>query len=1155
VLASTDYALFGSVFGIENLTLIGAAVRGFGDDGNNVVTGSVLDNELYGLQGSDTIAGNDGNDTLVGGAGDDSLLGGAGNDALFGELLNEVSSDTLDGGAGDDTLDGGAGNDTYIADSAGDFVTERSNGGGIDTVLASTDYALFGSVFGIENLTLIGAAVRGFGDDGNNVVTGSALDNELYGLQGSDTIAGNDGNDTLVGGAGDDSLLGGASNDALFGEFFDEVSNDTLDGGAGDDTLDGGAGNDVYIADSASDFAGERFNGDGIDTVLASTDYALFGSVFGIENLTLTGAAVQGFGDDGNNVVAGNGLGNLLFGNEGNDTLQGNGGGDSLYGGAGDDTYLVTGGEDLFEVEGEGTDTVRALVDYKLAEGAANIENLVLAGSAIVGEGNDFANAIFGNDLSNALYGFAGDDTLDGGLGSDLLAGGAGDDIYVLSAADDDNIAEDADNGTDTVRLLEGFYFLSANVENLLVEGLALGGVGNGLANLLLGSENDNVLAGAGGNDTLDGGGGADEMAGGAGDDTYIVDSRWDRTFEVEGEGTDTIVSSVDVYLLDAGIENLTLRDLAFDGYGNELNNKIAASENGSRLFGLDGNDTLIGVVYDTLDGGAGADLMIGGVAGAVFYVDNAGDAVVADSDGGWETVYSTIDYKLTAEIEELYLLDSASQGVGNDLNNLIVASNLACALSGLAGNDTLVSGSGDDTLIGGAGIDSMAGGAGDDAYEVDDPLDEVVEAADEGTDTVRSSVSLALGANLENLTLLGTADIDGTGNALSNLLVGNGGDNRLDGGLGADTLIGGAGDDDYVVETPLDVVVEFAGEGDDSVFSLNSYVLGDNLENLTLTGNGNVAATGNALNNRLTGNIGNNLLDGGAGADSLAGGLGDDTYVIDSKLDVLTEVAGGGFDTVVSSVSYTLGEQFEALVLNGGIVGRGNAADNLIQGDGNDNRLFGGAGNDTVDGGAGIDVMAGGIGDDTYFVDHRFDAVLEADGEGNDTVISSVTRIIGSNIENLTLLGSEAINGTGNGLANMILGNDGANRLRGSAGNDTLAGGGGIDTLSGGSGQDRFLAGDPAGGGAADGPDIVTDFDIGPASDVLDIADLLNGYIPGSSAIGDFVRTLQIGGDTVVEVDRDGADGGAGFAGVFTLAGVTTTVDELLAGGNLQLA
>lgn len=299
-------------------------------------------------------------------------------------------------------------------------------------------------------------------------------------------------------------------------------------------------------------------------------------------------------------------------------------------------------------------------------------------------------------------------------------------------------------------------------------------------------------------------------------------------------------------------------------------------------------------------------------------------------------------------------------------------------------------------------------------------------------------------------------------GNASANTLRGGSGNDTLDGGKGADIMVGGIGDDVYFVDDVGDVVSEAVGEGSDTVLSSISLALSANVENLTLCG-GALNASGNAAANVLTGNALGNVLDGGAGADTMIGAGGDDVYVVDSLGDRVVEFAGEGADTIRSSLSLTLVANVENLILTGvaTIDATGNDNDNRLIGNVAANVLTGAAGSDTLDGGVGADTMIGGVGNDTYVVDQAGDLIVEYAGEGNDTVMASVSLTLGANLENLVMTGSAAISGVGNGLDNRLVGNCAANRLQGCGGNDTLEGGGGDDVLTGGSGSDLVYGGD----------------------------------------------------------------------------------------------
>ena len=471
--------------------------------------------------------------------------------------------------------------------------------------------------------------------------------------------------------------------------------------------------------------------------------------------------------------------------------------------------------------------------------------------------------------------------------------------------------------------------------------------------------------------------------------------------------------------------------------YNNLTVNFINGDNNNNNLLGTAKNDYIDAKNgNDTLNGGAGVDVLIGGLGDDIYVVDSTTDIITEAVNQGTDTVQSSVSYTL-----------------GDSLENLTLTGTVAINGTGNAGNNAITGNSAKNTLNGGAGIDTLIGGLGDDIYVVDSTTDIITEAVNQGTDTVQSSVTYTLGANLENLTLTGTVAINGTGNAGNNVITGNSAANTLNGGAGIDTLIGGLGDDIYVVDSTTDIITEAVNQGTDTVQSSVTYTLGANLENLTLTGTVAINGTGNAGNNIITGNSAANTLNGDSGIDTLIGGLGDDIYVVDSTTDIITEAVNQGTDTVQSSVTYTLGTNLENLTLIGttSINGTGNTANNVITGNSVANIL---------DGKVGTDTLIGGLGNDTYLVDNVGDKVIETSTLSTeiDTVQSIVNYTLGANLENLTLLGNTVINGTGNALNNTITGNTNNNTLNGDSGKDILTGAGGQDILTGGLGADRFL-------------------------------------------------------------------------------------------------
>src|SRR5262245_59159806 len=261
--------------------------------------GSKLDDELYGYSQANLLWGMEGNDFINGGGGGDQIDGGDGIDTLS----YEGSAQGVDVWLIYDIATGG--------DAAGDHVDNIEN--------------LIGSAYG-DTLA---------GDDGDNVISGLAGENHLYGYGGNDVLWGGEDKDSLDGGSGTDVLKGFGGNDFLIG-------------GAQADTMWGGTGDDIYSVDNPGDVVME-FAGEGSDTVWASIDYTLGNQV---ENLTLFNiGGINGTGNDLDNVIVGNDSTNFLNGGGGADTIAGGNGDDVIDGGANADTMLGGQGFDIFIVD------------------------------------------------------------------------------------------------------------------------------------------------------------------------------------------------------------------------------------------------------------------------------------------------------------------------------------------------------------------------------------------------------------------------------------------------------------------------------------------------------------------------------------------------------------------------------------------------------------------------------------------------------------------------------------------------------------------------------------------------------------------------------------------------------------------------------------
>jgi Ca2+-binding RTX toxin-like protein len=837
-------------------------------------------------------------------------------------------------------------------------------------------------------------------------------------------------------------------------------------------------------------------NGPGGNPIDTGDSYVLFGSATigdSINHVTHPGTAA----DD---ILIGNSSPNDMVGGLGNDVLIGNGGADVLRGGAGNDTLVIANTAFLRIDGGDGLDTltfsgginmtdadfrqIDGIESIKLANGAttlilgANASHAIDAlqvtvdGAAVTNATVNIDGTFLPRALSVNLANDAANVMLTGGSGNDTLVGGKGDDFFDGGAGAD---AITGGGGNDTVSYLSSALAVGVNLATGLGSGGATGDTlisienvwGSNQGDVLTGNDGANTLSGFSGNDTLDGAGGDDLVIGGPGNDVAFLGAGNDVFQWNQGDANDTVDGQGGVDRLDFngasfaekvdisanGTHVRLTRDV--DNVNMDLNdventtfNALGGADviNVNDLSGTDVTDVIIRLA-GTLGGNTGDNQ----VDQTIVNGSNGDDVVGILGQNGFLAVagLAALVSISTSEATDALIVKG---GAGNDNLSAVTlpAGNTALTLDGGPGNDTLVGslgadvllgGDGNDTLTGGPGNDALIGGAGNDIYFVDGAGDGVIENANEGTDTVFSTDHLRLSANVENLVLQGSADLQGYGNGLNNVLTGNAGSNLLDGDAGADVMVGGAGNDAYFVDNAGDVVVENANEGNDVVFSTAHLRLAANVETLVLQGNADLQGYGNNLNNSLYGNAGNNLLDGDAGADVMVGGAGNDVYFVDNAGDVVIENPNEGNDVVFSTAHFQLSENVETLVLQGN-------AD--LQGYGNSqaNELHGNAGSNLLDGRAGADTMFGGLGNDVYFVDNAGDLVFENVGEGSDAVFSIINYTLTANVETLVLQGGGNLSGIGNALANQIFGNSGGNTLDGGAGADVLTGGAGNDTF-----------------------------------------------------------------------------------------------------------
>jgi len=577
---------------------------------------------------------------------------------------------------------------------------------------------------------------------------------------------------------------------------------------------------------------------------------------------------------------------------------------------------------------------------------------------------------------------------------------------------------------------------------------------------------------GTDGNDTLIGlDDVSDDLTGKKGNDVLIGGGGFEIDFAHYEGAASAVMVNLATGTASGGDGNDTLNEI--EGVvGSNFNDTLVGDDEDNWLTGNNGDDSLLGGNgFDTLRGGLGNDILTGGDSGfdTADYSDSAAAVTVnlangTATGGSGNDVLSGIESVIGSNFNDTLIgpnnaVETTSLYGGNGNDTLLGGNSFFNTLDGGNGKDTLVGGNESfDTLIGGLGNDVLKGGessfGGDaDLADYSNASSAVTvnlttgTASGGGGNDILSEIEAIRGSFFNDVLIGDTSDNQLEGSDGDDTLVGNEGNDTFIGGLGNDILSGGGGGkgfdwayySDAISGVTVDLAHGFAsgGAGNDQLSGIEA--VSGSFDNDTLIGDAN--------GNTLQGSKGDDWLMGNAGDDALFGEFGfdwvsytDATSAVTVDLAAGTASGGDGNDV--------LGE-FEAVA--------GSKFNDILTGDWNNNTLEGRSGNDTLDGGAGLDTLVGGAGNDSYIVDDPADIITENLNAGADKVNSSVSYTLSSNVENLILTGAASINGTGNGLANVLTGNSAANQLKGGAGNDTLDGKGGNNTLTGGSGNDIF--------------------------------------------------------------------------------------------------
>lgn len=907
-------------------------------------------------------------------------------------------------------------------------------------------------------------------------------------------IVGTSGSDILFGGTGNDLLTGGAGSDIF-----------AISKGYGSDTisdLQAGVGGDILRIQNYGFATFAKFVA--AATQLGSDTVVTLSST---ETLTLQNVALSSL--VASNVVLDNPLqgsappntaaltvqaGGTLTGSAMNDSLQALGTGVTLIGGAGDDTYFMYDhNTKVVEQAGQGIDTINdGMIDGYSLVNAPNVENLILGGN--------YASPATGNDLDNIIIGNSGNNIIDGGKGNDVLNGGAGIDTFVIAVGNGTDVITDFKTGAggDILQLNgTGFHTLAdvtaamkqvgtdtvltlSSGENIRLNNTKVGDFT--AANVDIVTPRTDLVQ------TLN----DDFNTLSAGQDPHLT---WRTSYAWSGATSYSLAGEQQVYVdpsfsglpgsqasaplglnpfsiqdghLVITAQPLPASDAAYVGNHQFSSGMISTQNSFAQTYGyfqmtatlsatpgawpafwmLPTNTHGLATELDVLESlgthpdqshwgfrssttpdqgywANTANLTAGEHTFAVewtpytltYFVDGAELGQVATpSDmntamymianlamgGSWAgsaapnaTATVTIDSISAYQLPEYTLANYTLLASGTPTNTI----------TGTASADTLTGTSGNDMIDGAGGADTMSGGGGDDTYIVSDPNAKIVEGYGGGIDTVKSSVTYKLPDYVENLTLVGSAAINATGNSQSNIIIGNDAANVITGGLGNDILTGGGGADTFVIN---------AGDGSDII---TDFTPG------SPAGHDVVQLTGFAFTSF-------------SDIQAAMTQVGNDVYLALTNQDTLVFR-----NTAIAS--FTSDDfQLPGSLPVGGLI------TSWINGSASSHMVYGTSANDKITPYNTDDTMVGWNGDDTYVVNNANQKIVENAGGGIDSVEAWTPYTLPSNVENLTLM-MGGLTGTGNQLANRIVG---------SSGDDVLNGGGGNDWISGGAGNDTFV-------------------------------------------------------------------------------------------------